>query len=118
MLTQLGINAKAAQFEFMRLADEDKTIKTKAIESIAAALKENCSYILEQNAVDVSLAKQNGMSESMIDRLTLTEKRVFDISDAALSVAALEDPCGKVFPYRLRPFRKGLRELQRTKPRR
>ena len=103
MLTQLGINAKAAQFEFMRLADEDKTIKTKAIESIAAALKENCSYILEQNAVDVSLAKQNGMSESMIDRLTLTEKRVFDISDAALSVAALEDPCGKVVSGTERP---------------
>lgn len=103
MLTQLGVNAKNAQRIFMRLADENKEIKNEAIRQIGLALRENSSYIMEQNALDVALARENGMSESMIDRLSLNEKRIADIADAAFEITKLFDPCGKVLSKTERP---------------
>ncbi|MBO7319356.1 MAG: glutamate-5-semialdehyde dehydrogenase, partial [Clostridia bacterium] len=45
----------------------------------------------------------NGMSESMIDRLTLTEERIDGISKAVLQIVSYDDPCGKVINGTERP---------------
>lgn len=103
MLTQLGINAKKAQRTFMRLADENREIKNEAIKQIGLALEQYSSYIIEQNAIDVALARENGMSESMIDRLSLDEKRIANIAAAAFQVIKLDDPCGKLLSTATRP---------------
>ncbi len=100
MLTQLGINAKKAERVLMTASSEKKN---EALRSIAKALIENSDYIIEKNILDIEKAKQGGMSESMIDRLKLDEGRIKGISDAALQVAALDDPCGKVISGTKRP---------------
>lgn len=100
MLTQLGINAKKASRVLMTASSEKKN---EALREIARALIENSAYIIEKNALDIEKARQKGMSESMIDRLSLDEGRIKGIADAALQVAALDDPCGKVISGTRRP---------------
>lgn len=100
MLTNLGIGAKKAERVLMTASSE---IKNKALEAIAKALIDNTAYIEENNALDIKNAKANGMSESMIDRLSLNADRIREISEAVLQVASLDDPCGKVISGTKRP---------------
>ncbi len=100
MLTQLGIKAKKAERVLMTASSEKKN---EALRCIAEALKENSDYITKKNALDIEKAKENGMSESMIDRLKLDSGRINAIGDAVIQVAALDDPCGKVLNGTKRP---------------
>lgn len=100
MLTNLGIGAKKAERVLMTASSE---IKNKALEAIAKALIDNTAYIEENNALDIKTARANGMSESMIDRLSLNADRIRAISEAVLQVASLDDPCGKVISGTKRP---------------
>ncbi len=100
MLTQLGKNAKKAGRVLMTASSEKKN---EALKEIAKALIENSAYIIEKNALDIEKAREKGMSESMIDRLSLDEGRIKGIADAALQVASLDDPCGKVISGTKRP---------------
>ena len=100
MLTQLGIGAKKAERVLMVSSSQSKN---KALEEIAKALIENTDYITENNAIDIKNARENGMSESMIDRLSLNGDRIRAISEAVLQVASLDDPCGKVVSGTKRP---------------
>ena len=100
MLTQLGIRAKKAERVLMTAPSEQKN---KALELIAEALIENTQYITEENSRDIAAAREKGMSESMIDRLMLDEKRIKGISEAAKELIALPDPIGKVISGTTRP---------------
>lgn len=93
MLTQLGINAKRAE-KILMTASTAK--KNAALESIAKALHDNREYIISENQKDIALGRENGMSESLIDRLSLDEKRVSGIVKAVHEIIALDDPVGKV----------------------
>lgn len=100
MLTQLGIKAKKAERVLMVASSEKKN---EALFCIANALEENCNYIIEQNRVDIENAREKGMSESMIDRLALDEKRIKGIADATRELMNAEDPVGKVICGTKRP---------------
>ncbi|MBQ5906276.1 MAG: gamma-glutamyl-phosphate reductase, partial [Clostridia bacterium] len=73
MLENIGKKAKAAERVLMTASTG---VKNQALSNIAKALIENSAYIIEQNKTDIENARANGMSESMIDRLTLTEERI------------------------------------------
>ena len=100
MLTNIGIRAKQAERVLMTASTN---IKNEALRNIASALIENSAYIIEQNKTDIENARANGMSESMIDRLTLTEERIDGISKAVLQIVSYDDPCGKVINGTERP---------------
>lgn len=100
MLTQLGKRAKKAERFLMTASSEQKN---KALGFIAEALIENTQYITEENKKDIAAAREKGMSESMIDRLMLDEKRIRGISDAARELISLPDPIGKVLSGTTRP---------------
>ena len=100
MLTQLGIRAKKAERVLMTAPSEQKN---KALALIAEALIENTQYITDENSKDIAAAREKGMSESMIDRLMLDEKRIKGISEAAKELIALPDPIGKVISGTTRP---------------
>lgn len=100
MLTQLGIRAKKAERVLMTASSEQKN---KALGFIAEALIENSEYIAEENKRDIASAREKGMSESMLDRLMLDEKRIRAIAEAAREIIALPDPIGKVISGTTRP---------------
>lgn len=99
-INQLGINAKNAQNS---LASASTALKNEALTAISNALKANKAEILKANALDLENGKANGMSESLLDRLALSEKRIADIADSVLEIVALPDPVGKIKDGSTRP---------------
>lgn len=77
--------------------------KEEGLKSAAAALLEGEAEILSANQDDVIKATAAGMSQGLIDRLELTPKRIEDMAEGLLAVAALEDPVGEVISMKMRP---------------
>ena len=67
-------------------------VKNRALEAMARAIKANESLIVEANRKDLDAATQ--LSKAMVDRLTLTPKRIADMQTGLRDVAALPDPVG------------------------
>lgn len=93
MLNQLGKQAKEAAVILGTAGIEEKNAVLK---EAAKCLVENQGYILEENAKDVEAARSNGMTEALIDRLTLTEDRIEGMAEGLCQVAELSDPIGAV----------------------
>lgn len=51
--------------------------------------------LLEANARDLQKAGDYGLSEAMVERLTLSEKRIEEIAEGAAQLIQLPDPCGR-----------------------
>lgn len=99
-IIELGKNAKVAQ---VTLADASTALKNKALTAISEALLENKDDIIKANSLDLANGKANGMSESLLDRLALTEARIKDIANSVLEIVALPDPVGVVKSGSTRP---------------
>lgn len=69
--------------------------KNSAIIKMADSLVSARDEILAANKLDVE-AVRGKISDVMLDRLSLTEKRISDMADGMRHVAALEDPVGRV----------------------
>ena len=67
-------------------------MKNRALEAMADAIETNESTIIEANRKDLNAAVQ--LNEAMVDRLTLTPKRIADMCVGLRNVAALPDPVG------------------------
>jgi len=85
--------AKEASRATAALTSDDKE---RALEAIAAALEKNAARIIEANARDITRGREDGIGESLIDRLRLDEMRVSALASAVRQVAALPDPVGRV----------------------
>ncbi len=70
--------------------------KNGALEEMAQALISNAERILAANAEDREARRRSGMSEALMDRLTLSEKRVGEMARGLREVAALADPVGEI----------------------
>lgn len=92
MLT-LAKQAKAASIE---LAAFGNTQKNLALHTIADALIERRAEILAANDKDIVYAREQGISDAIIDRLLLTENRLQAIAADVRHVAGLADPVGQV----------------------
>ncbi len=76
--------------------------KNEALLAMADALVSNTKRILDENAGDVEAARGK-ISEVMLDRLMLNEKRIAAMADGIREVAALPDPVGRVLSSITRP---------------
>ena len=100
MLTEMGKRAKAAA-QVLRTAGSAQ--KDAALTAIADAFIKNSQNIITANDKDIAFGKDNGLSESLLDRLRLTESRIADISAAMLDIVKLPDPVGEVLEGSVRP---------------
>ena len=71
-------------------------LKNKVLLAIAEQLVKNTENIISANKTDIENAHKNGMSDAMIDRLTLDQKRIDGMAEGLKQVATLPDPTGKV----------------------
>lgn len=99
-LTELGKRAKLAA---RTMACAPSAQRNDALARIADALCGGVDEILAQNARDLDAARQSGMSESMQDRLRLTDARVREIAQAVRDVIGLPDPLNVVLHGETRP---------------
>ncbi|ADU25725.1 glutamate-5-semialdehyde dehydrogenase [Ethanoligenens harbinense] len=88
--------------------------KDRALLAIAAALRAKEADILQANAEDVQAGRQNGLTDALIDRLTLTPARIEGIATGMEQVAGLPDPVGKLDAGWTRP--NGLRIFKTRVP--
>ncbi len=85
------------------LAKSNSEIKDNAILNIARNLRAESRYIIDENQRDVELAKQKGLSEAMIDRLTLTNEGIDKTSSGLEEIVRLTDPVGEITKMWKRP---------------
>jgi glutamate-5-semialdehyde dehydrogenase len=78
-------------------------LKDAFLKKAADALTASTARILKENAKDVEAARQSGMNAALIDRLTLNEKRVQEMSMGLREIAKLPDPVGEVVKGWTRP---------------
>jgi glutamate-5-semialdehyde dehydrogenase len=70
------------------------------LRTFARNLREDAAELLSFNADDVARTREDGVSEALLDRLTLTERRLEDVAAAVEAVADLDDPIGEVVTAR------------------
>jgi glutamate-5-semialdehyde dehydrogenase len=78
------------------LAGLGSGVKDAALQAIAAVIESRLDEILEANAQDVEAGQASGLGEALIDRLTLSQRRVADMAAGLRTIAALPDPVGEV----------------------
>ena len=110
-MEELGRRAKAAA---PLLATASTDAKNEALRLSAEALDAETETVLAGNARDVEAAREQGISETLIDRLRLDEKRLAAMAAGLRAVAALPDPVGEVVAGDVRP--NGLRVQQVRAP--
>jgi glutamate-5-semialdehyde dehydrogenase len=96
------------------LGASSRAHRDDVLRRFAAALRRDAAQILATNADDVLRATEAGISDALIDRLTLDEARLESIAAAVEDIAALDDPLGEILLDRTLP--NGLHLQQRRVP--
>lgn len=74
------------------LANTPLEQRNRALLFMAEALEKNKVDILFRNEIDVEAGRRAGLSPALLDRLSLTERRVMDMAQGLRDVAVLPDP--------------------------
>ena len=83
--------AKAASIELGRASTE---VKNATLRRLAVLLRERSGDVLEANAADLADDRAQGLTQALIDRLTLTPEGVEAMAEGVEVVASLDDPVG------------------------
>ncbi len=84
--------AKEASLELAKISTEEKN---KALDLISQILYESKNNILSSNKEDIELGKKNNLSDALLDRLLINEKRLIGMTQSIKKVIAQNDPCRK-----------------------
>ena len=99
-LEEIGKQAKAARY--IRAGLDTKT-KNKTLVTAAECLEADAADILAENAKDLEAGRSRSMPEGLLDRLSLTQKRISDMAEGLRQVDALPDPVGEILDTFTRP---------------
>ena len=100
LVLEYGKRARGAARQLARSSTQQRN---GGVEAMADAILAAEVDILEANGLDVAAGKEKGLSSAMLDRLTLTSKRVHAMAQGVREVAALPDPVGEVMRHWTRP---------------
>lgn len=100
LMIEAGQKARAAS---RRMAAASTADKNKALLRLAELLEAKKEDIFAANEQDLVRAKKNGLKESFVDRLRVTEKVLRLMAEGARQTAALPDPVGEISEMRRRP---------------
>lgn len=92
--------AAKAKASCSKMAMASSLLKNQALEVMAHKLSLHKEHILQANREDMDLAKKSGLSEAMLDRLSL-QNRLDGIIGEIKEVVRLPDPVGELFDEQL-----------------
>jgi glutamate-5-semialdehyde dehydrogenase len=95
--------AKEARTASMEIARCPSKKKNEVLLKIADKIEARSTYIQEENQKDLALAKEMGLSDAMMDRLTVTDATVTSMAKGLREVSRLNDPVGSTSKSWLRP---------------
>ena len=78
------------------LARATREAKDACLGDLADRIEASVGALLEANRADVDAGRDQGLSEALLDRLTLTEARVAEMAKGVREIADLDDPVGEV----------------------
>jgi glutamate-5-semialdehyde dehydrogenase len=99
-MTRLARQAKEASRQLAQLTTAEKN---GCLLAMADAIEAGGKAIQEANATDMEQAASAGLSNAMLDRLQLDDKRITGMARGLREVTALPDPVGRVLDDRTRP---------------
>ncbi|NOX21193.1 MAG: glutamate-5-semialdehyde dehydrogenase [Nitrospirae bacterium] len=77
--------------------------KNRVLLRMADEIEKKASLLQEENQKDIEYARQKGLSNALIDRLTLTDKRIAEMAEGLREISKLPDPVGEVTKMWQRP---------------
>lgn len=80
----------------IQLSQTTGKLRNDILSKMAKAIRAEHGFILEANAKDMEYAKGAGLSNAMLDRLLLDEKRINAMAESIETIAGLRDPLGRV----------------------
>ena len=101
--------ASGIKYEVQKLSTE---AKNRALHTAAVNLAARAEEILSANRQDIEAGRAGGMSEALIDRLSLSKERIAQIAEGLEQVAALPDPVGEVMEEFTRPNGMRIRKVR------
>jgi glutamate-5-semialdehyde dehydrogenase len=100
IMKKIGLNARKANSRLARATTDEKNT---ALQVIAKNIDKDIKKILNENKRDIELARSNNKSKAIIDRLTLNENSIKNISISINNIISLADPIGKTLNSWERP---------------
>src|ERR1700692_550441 len=83
----MGAAGEAARAAGREVARADTKAKNHALQAMATAIRRDEGKLIAANAIDVAAAKQAGLDEAFVDRLTLTPRSVMAMADGLAQIA-------------------------------
>ena len=99
----LEILVKEASNSSIEAAQLSTYKKNSVLLKMADMLELDSAEILSANIKDLESGKINGLTESMLDRLKLTNERISGMAQAVREIAQLPDPVGEITETKKRP---------------
>lgn len=113
-MEELQIKGQKAKQASYALAKMSSVQKNAVLVKAAELLVSGSASIITANKIDLANAKENGVKESLMDRLMLDEKRIQAMAGGLLQIVNLDDPIGESLGMWRRP--NGLTIGQRRVP--
>jgi glutamate-5-semialdehyde dehydrogenase len=110
----LEIIGRAARKAFNQVSRLDSAQRAEAVRAIGRALETHLPEIETANRIDIEAGRIGGLSEALVDRLTLTTERLQDLRRDVLALAEMPDPVGEIIDDRILP--NGLRIRKQRVP--
>lgn len=99
-MIQMGDRAVAAERQLTTLGTRRKNL---ILEAMADSLDASRAQIKEANARDMAAGREAGLSDAMLDRLLLSDKRMDSMISGVRALVALKDPVGEKISRWVRP---------------
>ena len=92
-MNNMGILAKKASRKLLQI---DTITKNNILEEMAKELINNIEFIKTENEKDLIKGREKGLTSAFIDRLTLTEERIYGMAEGIRTLISLDDPIGEI----------------------
>src|SRR5690554_3389172 len=88
--------AEDASRAAMKLGNASTRVKDEALMQITDELEKSMDVIMKENEKDMKAGRENGLTEALLDRLELNEKRIKGMADGLRELVNLKDPIGDI----------------------
>ncbi|WP_462413401.1 glutamate-5-semialdehyde dehydrogenase [Neobacillus sp. Marseille-QA0830] len=102
-MTELIEKAKKLTAASKKLAMLTTNEKNEALAVVADEILQESAWLILENRKDIAKGKQQGISESLLDRLLLTDQRIEQIVEGIRQLIELPDPIGEIIEAWERP---------------
>ncbi len=100
IIVDMAKKAREASIQMAKLEEADKNT---ALLKIAEKIEQEALFLQSENKKDLERAREMGLTDAMIDRLTLSDAVIKSMADGLRFVAGLNDPVGAITGTWTRP---------------